>query len=449
MTNQINLLKFVNMVSGTKMGSKKEIGENDPRFKLLEKVVSEEESEVLLCLEYRKHKTVAEIAKQCNKSEELTKKLLWQTAMTGACCVKEENNQDVFWYETWVPGIFEMVVNNLENTRKYPQIAQAFDDYGLLRNPIGFGKIPMGNGLMRVIPIASALDGTSHVAPSEEVNRYIEKARLISVSDCSCRTSREGTGEGCGHLKEDMCIQLDDAAELYIKTKKGREISKEEALDIMRRAEENGLMHQVPNTEGEGHTHAICNCCGCSCYALRAATMYSNPDMVRSNYTAEVDIENCVGCGECVENCPTNAIKLGQRLTATVKEQTPVHNDKAYNTEWDPSIHFHEDYRTTRKESLDTGTAPCKTECPAHISIPGYIKLASEGKYKEALEMIKQNNPLPAVCGRICPALCESACSRCQIDEAVAVDDIKKFIAEQDLHAETRFVPTIKHDYTD
>ena len=355
----------------------------------------------------------------------------------------------VFWYETWVPGIFEMVVNNNENVRKYPQIAKAFDDYGLLRNPVAFGNIPMGNGLMRVIPIASSLDGTSNVATSEEVDRYLDNARLVSVSDCSCRTSREEMGQGCGHLKEDMCIQLDDAAELYIRTGRGREVTIAEAKEIMRRAEENGLMHQIPNTEGEGHTHAICNCCGCSCYALRAATMYSNPDMVRSNFTATVDADKCVGCGECVDNCPTNAIRLGQRLTGTIEAQKIVHLNKASNTEWNEDLHFHPEYRINKQETLDQGTAPCKTDCPAHISIPGYIQLAAEGKYKEALALIKKNNPFPAVCGRICPALCESACTRCAIDEAVAIDDIKKFIAEQDLDKENRYIPEIKHDYTD
>lgn len=98
-------------------------------------------------------------------------------------------------------------------------------------------------------------------------------------------------------------------------------------------------------------------------------------------------------------------------------------------------------------ESLKTGTSPCKTECPAHISIPGYIKLASQGRYKEALEMIKKDNPFPAVCGRICPALCESACTRGHLDDPVAIDDIKKFIAEQDLNEEHRFIPEIKHNY--
>ena len=449
MANQEKLLQFCNKVSKTKVGSKNGVTYDDPRFLLLEKVVTEEMAEVALKLEFRGPQTAKEIAEKLGWSEDRTLELLWQLSYAGAAVVNKKDGEFKFWHETWVPGIFEMAVNNLENVRKYPQIAKAFDDYGLMRNPIGFGKIPMGNGLMRVIPIASSIDGTSQVVSAEKVDLYLEKARLISVSDCSCRTSREEMGQGCGHLKEDMCIQLDDAAELYIRTGKARQITVEEAKEIMRRAEENGLMHQIPNTEGEGHTHAICNCCGCSCYALRAATMYSNPDMVRSNFTAVVDPDKCVGCGECTIYCPTNAIKLGQRLIGSIEEQKPVHNDKARDTEWNEALHFHPDYRTNRKESLDTGTAPCKSECPAHISIPGYIQLAAQGKYKEALALIKKNNPFPAVCGRVCPALCESACTRCAIDEAVAIDDIKKFIAEQDLNEETRYVPEIKHNYQD
>lgn len=446
MTEQIKLLEFVNKVSMTKMGSKKGINEEDPRFKLLEKVVTEEMAEVALALEYRVHMTAEEVAQKCGKPLERTRELLWDLAVAGVATVKREDKGDTYWYETWVPGIFEMVVNNKENVKKFPQIGKAFDDYGLMRNPVAAGNIPMGHGLMRVIPIETAINGETRRASYEEVSKYIDEARILSVSDCSCRTSREEMNQGCGHLKEDMCIQLGDAAEYYIRTGRGREVSKEEAIDIIKKAERDGLMHQIPNTEGEGHTHAICNCCGCSCYAMRAAGMYHNPDMVRSNYVSTIDATKCVGCGECVEVCPTNAIRLGQKICTINEVKLPVRTEFPSDTEWGPDK-WNPDYRINRKESLDTGTSPCKTECPAHISIPGYIKLASQGRYREALEMIKKENPFPAVCGRVCPALCESACSRNGLDDSVAIDDIKKFIAEQDLHQSSRYIPTIKNTY--
>ncbi len=446
---QPKLLDFCNKVSGTKTGSKKGVGYDDPRFLLLEKIVTEEMAEVALGLEFREHMTVEQVAKIVNKDPETTKKLLWELVMNGVATIKkEENGVDTFWYETWVPGIFEMVVNNKELVKKYPQIGRAFDDYGILRNPVAAGNFPIGTGVMRIIPIESAIDGSTKAVPSEKISTYLEESKLFSVSDCSCRTSREANGEGCGHLKEDMCIQLDDAAEYYIRTGRGREISKEEAYDIIDKAEKNGLMHHIPNTEGDGHTHAICNCCGCGCYAIRAANMYINPDMVRSNYVSKVDKELCVGCGECVDVCPTNAIKLGQKLcTADKQEVLPEpRTEFPADMEWGPDK-WNPEYRDNRKESLDTGTSPCKSECPSHISIPAYIKLAAEGRYREALELIKKDNPFPAVCGRVCPAICESACTRGNIDEAVAIDDVKKFIAEQDLHEEYRFIPTIKKDF--
>jgi NADPH-dependent glutamate synthase beta subunit-like oxidoreductase/Na+-translocating ferredoxin:NAD+ oxidoreductase RNF subunit RnfB len=444
--NQPKLLEFVNKVSGTKVGSKKGVTTDDPRYLLLEKVVTEEMAEVALALEFRTHQTCAQIAEKCGKPYDVTKKLLWDLAEAGVCFVGLDEDADIYYHETWVPGIFEMVVNNKENVRKYPQIAKAFDDYGHMRNPQAAGNFPVGMGVMRTIPIQSAIDGNTRKATSEEVDKYLENAYLISVSDCSCRTSREENGEGCGHLKEDMCVQLDHAAEYYIRTGRGRQVTLDEAKDIIKRAEEDGLMHNIPNTEGDGKTHAICNCCGCSCYALRAASMYQNPDMMRSNYTATVNEEECTGCGECVEVCPVNAINMGHKLCQKEKVERPVRTEFPQDMEWG-SEHWNPDYRENATVSLEEGSAPCKAACPAHISIPGYIKLAEQGEYRKALEMIKRENPFPAVCGRVCPALCEDACSRNDIDSAVAIDDIKKFIAEQDLNAEHRYIPRIKHDY--
>jgi len=253
-------------------------------------------------------------------------------------------------------------------------------------------------------------------------------------------------GEGCGHLKEDMCIQLGHAAEYYIRTGRGRAITREEAFEIIRKAEGNGLMHQIPNTDGPGKTHAICNCCGCSCFATRIAGMFLNNDMVRSNYISQIDKDKCVACGECVEICPVNALKLGQKLCT----KTPIIEEKRVdfpsNTEWGEDK-WNEDHRINRQNVVETGTSPCKTGCPAHISVQGYIKLASQGKYTEALELIKHENPFPAVCGRVCPRKCEDECTRNDIDEPVAVDEIKKFIAEQELNADTRYVPKLRHEY--
>lgn len=440
------IIDFANKISKVKRGSKHEIKPEYPEYKILEPIVTDEMAEVGICLEFRKPQTVEEIAKLCGKSVEETGKLLWALALAGAAVINELDGVDKYWLELWVPGHVEMIVNNRENVKKYPQIAEAFDLYGRRKGPMSAGNFPIGTGVMRVIPIEESIQGETRRASYEEVSKYLNDNTVFSVSDCSCRTSREAMGEGCGHLKEDMCIQMGDAAEYYIKTGRGRAITREEAFEIIKRAEENGLMHSIPNTEGSGKTHAICNCCGCSCFAIRNASMYMNADFVRSNYTAKIDAEKCVACGECVTVCPVNALKLGQKICATEPLKTSMREDLPSNTVWGPE-HWNEDYRTNRANVVDGGTSPCKTNCPAHISVQGYIKLAAQGRYKEALELIKYENPFPAVCGRICPRKCETDCTRGDIDDPVAVDEIKKFIAEQDLNEDNRYIPKIKNTY--
>lgn len=445
MATKMKVLEFANKVSRKKMGSKSGIKETDPEYMILEPVVTEEMAEVALCLKMREPMSAQEIAPLCQKPLEETKKLLWDLAMAGVCFVNEIDGVDKYWHDTWIPGIMEMMVNNKENVKKYPQIAEAFEAYGRVRGPQTVGNFPVGVGLMRVIPIEQAIDGETRKASYEEVSKYLNDNEIFSVADCSCRTAREAMGEGCGHLKEDICIQMGHAAEYYIRTGRGREITREEAFEIIKKAEANGLVHQIPNLDGSGKTHAICNCCGCSCLALRTAEMFLNTDMVRSNYVARVDQEKCVACGECVEHCQLNAPKLGQKLCGN----SPIEEEEReypHDTEWGPDK-WNADYRFNRKEVVATGTSPCKTQCPAHIGIQGYIKLAAQGRYKEALELIKHDNPFPAVCGRICPRKCESVCTRGDIDEPVAIDEIKKFIAEQDLNDTYRYIPEKRHQY--
>jgi len=440
------VLALANKISNRKPNGKNAFTENDPEYKILEPVVTDEMADVAMHLAFREPRSAQDIAKRCCKTVDETAALLWDLSMAGVCFVNKIDGVDQYWHDSWVPGIMEMMVNNKENVKKYPQIAQAFEEYGRARGPATAGNFPVGIGLMRVIPIEMAIQGESRRASYEEISKYLNENDKFSVSDCSCRTVREAMGEGCGHLKEDMCIQLGHAAEYYVRTGRGRAITREEAFDIIKRAEENGLVHQIPNTDGPGKTHAICNCCGCSCLALRSAEMYLNPDMVRSNYVSKVDTTKCVGCGECVSGCQVNALKLGQKICTKTPVAVPARKDLPEDTEWGPE-HWNTEYRYNRTEVLNSGTSPCKTQCPAHISIPGYIKLASQGKYREALELIKNENPFPAVCGRICPKSCESECTRGEVDDPVAIDDIKKFIAQQDLTAGHRFIPTIRHHY--
>lgn len=443
------VLELANHVSGTKVGSKRGIRPEDPEYYILEPVVTEEMAEVGLCLELRKPASAAEVAAKRGKPLEETTRRLDELADAGVCMLSEIDGVDKYMVPIWVPGIMEMMVANNANAEKYPQIPRAFEEYTRTRIAPKVGLLPVGKGVMRVIPIERAIDGETRRASYEEVSHYLNENTVFSVSDCSCRKSRRIMGEGCGHLEEDMCIQLGQAAEYYIRTGKGRKISREEAFGIIERAEENGLMHQIPNTDGSGHTHAICNCCACSCFSMRTAAYFHEPTLIRSNYVSRVDKEKCVACGQCVENCPTNAVRLGQKICSSkpVAEDVPLaKRPLAYDAEWGRDK-WNPDFRTNRKDVVDSGTSPCKAECPARIGVQGYIKKAAEGKYREALELIKKENPFPAVCGRVCPRKCESACTRGDVDDPIAIDEIKKFIADQDMNAAHRYVPERRHGY--
>lgn len=447
------VMKLANMIGRKKAdavpGGEGSYQWDDPEYVCLEAGISDEMAEVALCLGSFEKKTAGQVAEMMEKSEEYCREVLMDLAVYGACKVGTLNGEDVFWTETWIPGHMEMIVNNPANIEKYPVVAYAMEAYGRVRGSGSVGSFPVGVGLMRVIPIQSAIDGTSREADYEEISKYVEENTIFCVSDCSCRTDREVMGEGCGHLKEDMCIQMGTAAEYYIRTGRARQITKDEVYEILQRAEENGLMHEIPNADGPGKTHAICNCCGCGCLSIRTATMFKNVDMIRSNYVAKIDPERCTACGQCVENCPVNALKLGQKLCS----QAPVVEDitsasTPRDEEW-PEEKWNVDYRVNRENVVDSGTSPCKTNCPAHIGVQGYIKLASQGKYREALELIKKENPFPAVCGRICNRSCEQACTRGELDNPVAIDDIKKFIAEQELDPAKRIIPEKRHGYHD
>jgi len=442
------IVDLANKIGRTKAGTSREVIPFGPEYYALAPIVSPFQAKVALHVSFREKKSAFEIAAACGEPLDKVQEALNHLALAGVTFWNTVEGVDVYWHDIFVPGHLEMINNNRELVEKHPEVAEAFYYFGSKKGPMAAGIMPIGGGPMRVMPIERAIDGNSKKASYEEISKYLEEAHVFSVSDCSCRTSREAMNEGCGHLKEEMCIQLDHAAEYYIKTGRGREISKEEAYDIIRKAEDNGLMHSVPNLDAPGHTHAICNCCGCGCYAMRLANEYLNGDIVRSNYRAVVDESKCVACGECVDVCPTNAVRLGQKLCSKTPIDTVITKVTPRNTEWKEDK-WNSDYRVNRKNTLDSGTAPCITKCPAHIPVQGYIKLAAQGKYTEALELIKNHNPLPAVCGRVCPRLCEEDCTRSAYDASVAVDDIKKFIAEKDLVASTRYMPKKRHDYSD
>ena len=425
----------------------KRLTENDPEYIILDRACSSDEiAEVMLKMGLRKPKTTAEIAKLTGKPEARIEELLTDAANHGIVEYHWENPQhEKQWYvQLFVPGIAEMTNMVLWQVEKYPELADSFDKMTFL--PLA-GKThlipPGGDGIgMHVIPVENAIPAKSVSASIEHISHWLDKYDgKLSVGYCSCRNARRLYGEGSGEIQDDCCIGLGDFANYLIETGKGRPITKQEALDICKRAEDNGYVHQVTNIDGQDKIFGLCNCDLGVCFALRTSQYFNTPNLSASAYRAHVDKDNCVACGKCVEVCPAGAVKLGQKLCTKngeiqyPKQELP-HGLKWGEDKWNPNYVF-----DNRKNCHESGTAPCKTACPAHIAIQGYIKLAKEGRYLDALKLIKQDNPFPSVCGHVCNRRCEDACTRGKFDKAVAIDEIKKFIAEQDFKSDTPYVP--------
>ena len=411
----------------------------DPEYRILDPIVDDDMCSVMMRMRLETDFSAEDLAKKTRKSLDFVQMQCDKLVKAGVIRTRVRSGVLCYYYPIWVPGIMEGILSNREQCDAHPELGACFEEYTRIR--VGMLAPMLGNGVnfMRVMPVMSAIENDTHKASYDEISTLIEKAWAISVGPCSCRRSRRLMGEGCGHLEEDMCLYLNDNAISFSKNGEHRLITKEEAYEILRRAEDNGLVHEVNQALGFDDVTAICNCCGCSCYALRIAELFRSPNGVSSNFIARVDKDKCVACGQCVENCQTNAVRLGQKHCLT-----DSHISDAYASDkeipWDKKS-YNIDYRTTRTDTMPSGTAPCKAECPAHVPVQGYIKLAAQGRYTEALELIKKENPFPAVCGRICNKACEDACTRGSVDAPIAIDDIKKFIAGKDLEAEHRFVP--------
>ena len=445
------IMKLAKMVTDRvpqKLGMKK-LTKYDPEYWGLAALCTDEMAEMALKLGgVRKPKTLDQMVKITGKDPKYVEEILEQLAYAGVVEYNWENPEHVKQYvlPMFVPGSAEFSNMNAKIFEEHPEMGRFFERMSRLPLEKITPMVPEGGaGIgMHVIPVEKAIEMENQSISIEHISHWLDKYDgKYAASPCSCRRSRTAYEEGCADDPESWCIAVGDMADYVVETNKGgRYITREEALEIFKQAEDNGFVHQITNIDGEDKIFAICNCNVNVCYALRTSQLFNTPNLSRSAYVAKVNPQDCVACGRCVEFCPAGAVKLGQKLCK--KDGSEVTYPKHVlpsEKKWEPEM-WDEDYRDkNRINCYDTGTAPCKTACPAHIAVQGYLKMAAQGRYTDALALIKKNNPLPAVCGHICNRRCEDACTRGTIDEAIAIDEVKKFIAAQDLNAETRYIP--------
>jgi NADPH-dependent glutamate synthase beta subunit-like oxidoreductase/NAD-dependent dihydropyrimidine dehydrogenase PreA subunit len=432
---------------------------DDPEYWGLREVLTDEQVDVANRMKLRKFYTFEDMRKLCPEQDPVhLQELLDEMSRIGILEYDYGDNYDhngelkdrpriKRWrLPFFVPGSAELFNSTKDRVDKNPPVASFFERMTFL--PLaGITQMvpPGGDGIgMHVIPVEQAVDFTNESVDLEHISYWLKKYEgHISAGLCSCRYSRTTLGDGCADDPEDWCIQLGDMADYTVETGRAHYITPEEALAILKRAEENGFVHQITNIDGENKIFDICNCDVKICNALRTSLLFNTPNLSRSAYTAKVTPENCVACGLCVESCPAGAVKLGQKLCKKDgTEQTYPRAILPDKIRWGKYA-WDENYRDTARmhNSWPTGSSPCKAACPAHVPVQGYLKKAHEGKYDEALALIKTMNPFPAVCGRICNRRCEDACTRGTVDQPVSIDAVKKFVADLDLARKDPYLP--------
>ena len=421
---------------------------DDPEYWGLASVVTDEMAEVALRMKVRKPATIDEIMKLTGKPKDYLEDILMKMSVVGLIEYNWENpkHEKQYVLPMFVPGSAEFTNMNEKQLREHPELARFFENMSRLPLEKITPMIPLGGGGvgMHVIPVEKAIESENKSVPVEHISHWLKKYEgKYAAGPCSCRLSRTIQGENCGDDPHDWCIGVGDMADYLVETGKGHYVNYDEVMDTIRQAEANGFVHQITNIDGEDKIFAICNCNVSVCYALRTSQLFNTPNMSRSAYVAKVETKDCVACGRCVEYCPAGAVRLGQKLCTKDGPVEYPRQELPDAAAWGPDK-WNVDYRdSNRTNCYDTGTAPCKTACPAHVAVQGYLKKAAQGKYAEALALIKKENPFPAICGRVCNRRCEDACTRGTIDQAVAIDEVKKFIAQQDLDSAKRYVPPV------
>ncbi|NHI92549.1 MAG: 4Fe-4S dicluster domain-containing protein [Candidatus Lokiarchaeota archaeon] len=273
---------------------------------LLNKIISKDMGEFLIKIG-KDGGTVPELAQKLNiDKKELGKKLNEIFIQDGFVHPEPDRKKGtVIWKPTNSMLLHDMVFINTKYTvEKHGEILDLLDEYyeNVMAHVIGKSKNP----IFRIIPVNETIstDQRTKVLPFEEVANIVNRSHSIGVANCVCRKR----ARRCDHPSE-VCLSFDLAAEMVTQRKIGRKINKKEAFEILKRAEESGLVHCVDNKQ-KGLLF-ICNCCSCACGAVRAATVHGHVGtIVPSRFEAQLDADICIGCGTCVDKCQFNAITL-------------------------------------------------------------------------------------------------------------------------------------------
>ena len=273
---------------------------------------TDEQADMLCKLKMRHPYTLEAAVKATGIEAGKLEKMLDDLSYTG---LLEYNWENPTRTKQWVlpmlvPGSAEFLNMRWGQLQEHPVYAKFFEQAS--KGPLSKATPmvpPGGAGIgMHVIPVEKAIEQEGHSVSIEHIQHWLDKYEgKYAASACSCRMSRKVMGEACGDDFNDWCIAVGDMADYVVETDRGRYITREEAMEIFKRAEDNGFVHQITNIDGENKIFAICNCNVNVCYALRTSQLFNTPNLSRSAYVAHTKTENCVACGRCVEVCPAGS----------------------------------------------------------------------------------------------------------------------------------------------
>jgi electron transport complex protein RnfB len=224
-------------------------------------------------------------------------------AKKGLIFRSHRDDQILYNAAPFMIGLYEYSVKKIDK-----ELAQLYKQYyqeaGL--DEIGASNVPG----FKVIPLEETIQTGTTLYPYQMLKKSIKNARVIAVTDCICRKEAQLLGHGCDYPME-TCLSFGVAAEFYIENGMGRKISAEEAIRIIKEADDSGLVHAGANSK---HLSNICNCCPCCCVSMKGMTQYglNKQKYMNAIFESTIDGDKCIACGNCVERCPVKAITLDE-----------------------------------------------------------------------------------------------------------------------------------------
>ncbi|MCR5135759.1 MAG: hypothetical protein K6C12_01480, partial [Oscillospiraceae bacterium] len=284
-----NLIRLCRKINGGHY----EITPDCAEYKVFEKWITDEQIAVMTAMTDMKPGFVPIIAKKAGLPVKRTREILREITNIGLVVqvVVPKVNMEIYLLPPYTPGIFEFLLINKKFCEAHPEIAYAFHQHATTSQIEHAPNTPMGAGIMRVIPVESAIPAGTEKIDNELVSKYIEdNDGHISITPCQCRRVRIMMGEGSGDLDEGLCLFMGHVGDMFNRTGRGRPATVEEAKALVQKCEERGCVHQI-TTLHQGETFAICNCMPESCLALGVTQYYNTPGTSKSNYVAEIDKE--------------------------------------------------------------------------------------------------------------------------------------------------------------